>query len=178
MDLLSAKAALAMRYEARAAIAMGSVVLVGTIGFVGLRKAMAPPMRAFPLKESADSFLVRDPEFIRPDSATYAKFAADDEAWRREYADPRAFSESNGSIAPASVWHPSERHLLDDKVYMLSRAGRLDEAIAVLTDWVDRHPDDGVELLKLARMLNQAGHGDASVARYRQLLALNAARRR
>ena len=165
----------AMRYEARAAIAMGAVVLVAAVGFIGLRSAMAPPVRAFPLAESADTFAVRDPQFIRPDSATYARFAAADADWRRRYAAPGALRDPSGrttGTSNGSLWHPSARQALDTRVYSLSRTGRLDDAITALTRWVDSHPRDSDELLKLARLLNQAGRGDESVVRYRQLLAL------
>ena len=170
-----------MRYEARAAIAMGAIVVVAAVGFVGLRSAMAPPMRAFPLSESTDSFVVRDPQFIRPDSATYARFAAADADWRRRYAAPGALRDASSRAIGASKrlpWHPSARQALDAQVYSLSRTGRLDDAIATLTSWVDRHPRDSDELLKLARLLNEAGRNDESVVRYRQLLALVSPARR
>jgi len=170
-----------MRYEARAALAMGGVIAVALVGFVGLRGAMAPPARAFPLTASVDSFAVRDPEYIRPDSATYAKFAVADAAWRRKYASASTLRDGTGRIEASSdggLWHPSARQALDDAVYKSYKAGRFDDAIATLTKWVDRHPGDRDELLKLARLLNQAGHGDESIARYRQLLALETARRR
>lgn len=166
---------LAMRYEARAALAMGGVVIVAFVGFIGLRGAMAPPARAFPLAAAADSFAVRDPEYIRPDSATYAKFAVSDAAWRQKYATLSVLNEGHGRIEASSegrFWRPSPRQVLDDAVFRLQEAGRLDDAIAMLNSWLDRHPDDRDELLKLARLLNQAGHGDESIARYRQLLAL------
>lgn len=157
-----------MRYEVRAALAMGALVACGTIGFIGLRQAMAPPARAFPLAESTDSFAVRHPELIRPSAAAYAQFAAEDAAWRARYASaPGPATESAGQI-----WRPSPRQELDDRVYTLMQAGRLNEAIDLLTEWVDRHPTDRVELLKLARLLNQAGRSEEALPRYRQLLAL------
>lgn len=174
MVRLPSVAAIPMRYEARAAVAMGSIVVLAAIGFIGLRGAMAPPMRAFPLAESADSFVVRDPQLIQPDSSEYARFAAEDAAWRRRYADPAKLT-AVASSASGAIWRPSARQSLDDRVYALSKAGKLEEAIALLDAWVRSHPRDRDELLKLARLLNQAGHGDASVARYRQLLALETA---
>jgi tetratricopeptide (TPR) repeat protein len=170
-----------MRYEARAALAMGGVVVVAVVGFIGLRGAMAPPARAFPLTASADSFTVRDPQYIRPDSATYAQFAVADAEWRRRYAAPRALRDGAGRTESSSegrLWHPSPRQSLDDAVFKLYRAGRFTDAIAALTSWVNRHPNDRDELLKLARLLNEAGHGDESIARYRQLLALETSSRR
>ena len=159
-----------MRYEVRAALAMGALVACGTIGFIGLRQAMAPPMRAFPLAESADTFAVRDPELIRPSEAVLARFAAEDARWRAQYArPPRPVSESS----TGQLWRPSPRQVLDDRVYELMKAGRLNEAIDLLTEWVDRHPTDRVELLKLARLLNQAGRSEEALPRYRQLLALD-----
>ena len=168
-----------MRYEAKATIAMGAIIAVATVGFVGLRQAMAPPVRAFPLIESADSFAVHDPQFIQPDSATYAQFDAADAEWRRRYANPAALRDTAVYVTTTSgggLWRPSARQALDDQVYALQKTGKLDPAIAVLGGWVDRHPGDRAELLKLARLLNQAGHGDASVTRYRQLLSLETSR--
>ena len=170
-----------MRYETRAALAMGGVVVVAIVGFIGLRGAMIPPARALPVTASADSFLVRDPQYIRPDSATYARFAVSDAAWRLKYASPRAGGNEDGNIESSSegrIWRPSARQQLDDAVFKFYQAGQFDEAIAALTKWVDGHPGDRDELLKLARLLNQAGHGDESIARYRQLLALETSRRR
>jgi len=170
-----------MRYEARAALAMGGVIAVAVIGFIGLRTAMAPPARAFPLTTSVDSFAVRDPEYISPDSATYARFAVADAAWRRKYASDRPLERGAGRIEASSngrIWHPSPRQALDDSVYKLYKAHRFDDAITALTSWVDRHPRDRDELLKLARLLNEAGRGDQSIDRYRQLLALETSRTR
>ena len=149
---------------------MGALVAGGTIGFIGLRQAMAPPMRAFPVAESTDSFAVRHPELIRPNEKAYARFAAEDAAWRaRPASPPRAATESS----TGQIWRPSPRQELDDRVYALMQAGRLNEAIDLLTEWVDRHPTDRVELLKLARLLNQAGRSEEALPRYRQLLALD-----
>lgn len=159
-----------MRYEVRAALAMGALVVCGTIGFIGLRQAMAPPMRAFPLAESGDSFAVRDPELIRPSEAVHARFAAEDAAWREQYASAPRVATGSSTGRP---WRPSARQVLDDRVYELMRSGRLNEAIDLLTEWVDRHPADRVELLKLARLLNQAGRSEEALPRYRQLLALD-----
>ncbi|MFL5561891.1 MAG: hypothetical protein ACJ79K_10485 [Gemmatimonadaceae bacterium] len=170
-----------MRYEARAALAMAGVIAVAAVGFIGLRGAMAPPARAFPTTTSADSFAVRDPEYISPDSATYARFAASDAAWRRKYASDRTLPGQTGQIEASSegrIWRPSPRQVLDDSVFKLYKARRFDDAIAALNRWVDHHPGDRDELLKLARLLNQAGHGDESIARYRQLLALETSRSR
>jgi hypothetical protein len=170
-----------MRYEARAALAMGGVIVVAAIGFIGLRGAMAPPARAFPTTASADSFVVRDPEYINPDSATYARFAASDAAWRRKYASDATLSADAGRVEASSdgrLWHPSARQALDDSVFTLYKARRFDDAIATLNRWVDHHPGDRDELLKLARLLNEAGHGNESIVRYRQLLALETSRSR
>lgn len=152
---------------------MGTLVACGAIGFIGLRQAMAPPVRAYPVAESTDSFAVRHPELIRPDETVYAQFAAEDEAWRARYASPpRPATESSAG----QLWRPSARQLLDDRVYALMQGGRLNEAIDLLAEWVDRHPADRVELLKLARLLNQAGRSEEALSRYRQLLALDSGR--
>lgn len=155
-----------MRYEVRAALAMGALVLLAIAGFVGLQKAMAPPLRAFPLGRSADSFAVRNPELIRPTEAAYARFASEDAEWRAQYASP---PEEPAADRP---WTPSPRQALNDRVYRLSQAGRLDQAIELLTAWVERNPGDREQLLKLARLLNQAGRSEEAIPRYRQVLAL------
>ena len=180
MSSLAARAgASAVRYEGRVTVALAAIVLSAGVGFVGLQSAMAPPARIAARVDSSPSFAVRDPELIRPDSATYARFADDDANWRRMYASPPVVrAVSDGAVADAAPWRPSARQVLDDRVFTLARAGRVDRAIAVLAAWVDRHPTDRVELLKLARLHNQAGQGDASIARYRQLLALDRRRGR
>ena len=167
-----------MRYEIRAAIAMGAVVLVAVVGFIGLRGAMAPPLRALPAGESTDTFVVLHPELIRPSAAVYAGFASEDAEWRLHNAAPVTHTfAANGTVA-AAPWRPSPRQVLDDAVYAAMQRQRLDDAIALLSTWVARHPGDRVELLKLARLLSQAGRVDESAQRYRQLLTLEHSRAR
>jgi len=164
-----------MRYEARAALAMAGLVAVATVGFVGLRQAMAPPIRDLAPGASTPTFAVRHPELIRPSAAVVASVAAEDAAWRQRYA---ARPGTASASAAGSLWRPSPRQRLDDSVYALMQSDRLGEAIGLLEAWVDRHPTDREELLKLARLLNQAGRSEEALPRYRQVLALDSAGRR
>jgi Flp pilus assembly protein TadD len=164
-----------MRYEVRAALAMGALVAVGAVGFIGLQQAMAPPVREFAPGESTQSFAVRHPELIRPSAADFAAGAAEDAAWRARYA---ATPGTSTGTAAGGLWRPSPRQRLDDSVYALMRSDRLNEAIDLLVAWVEQHPTDREELLKLARLLNQAGRSEEALPRYRQILALDSAGRR
>jgi Flp pilus assembly protein TadD len=167
-----------VRYELRALVALLAVIACATIGFAGLRVAMTPPARAFPIADATDTFVVRNAAQIRPSAAAYAAFAASDAEWRRRAVaayrptdDPRTVRFTSGG-----EWHPSARQAVDDQVYRLMKTGHLDEAIRTLTAWVTRHPDDREELLKLARLLNEAGRPDEAIPRYRQVLALETGR--
>ena len=139
---------------------------------------MAPPLRALPSAESTDTFIVRHPELIRPSAAIYASFASEDAAWRERNARPvsRSFA-SNRRIATVP-WHPSPRQSLDNAVYAAMQRQHFDDAIGLLSTWVSHNPGDRVELLKLARLLDQTGRVDESAERYRQLLALEHSRAR
>jgi Flp pilus assembly protein TadD len=106
-------------------------------------------------------------------------FAEDDAAWRRTHVVPSSEIAARERVTTASggEWHPSAKQSLDDRVWTLVRQNRLGEAIDLLSSWVGQHPRDGEELLKLARLLNQAGRTEEAIPRYRQLLALEEGRR-
>ncbi len=109
---------------------------------------------------------------IARDSGDYARFEAEDAAWRRRNAHPYSLSEwrarGDGTRSP--------RELLQDRVYEHTRRGNQARAIAELERWVARHPSDEGALLSLARLLNEAGRDSDAIARYRQLLAIKQSR--
>jgi Flp pilus assembly protein TadD len=69
-----------------------------------------------------------------------------------------------------------KRRALEERVYVLTRAGRRGEAIGALERWTASYPRDREAVLWLARLLRQAGRTDESLARYRQVLTLSEGR--
>jgi DNA-binding SARP family transcriptional activator len=61
---------------------------------------------------------------------------------------------------------------MQDRVFKSTRGGDRGRAIRELERWIDSHPRDKDALLSLARLLNEAGRRDDSLARYRQIIAL------
>jgi hypothetical protein len=108
------------------------------------------------------------PALSIPTRADYARFAASDSAWRaanaRQYSVAELRARGDGTR--------SDRELLDDRVYTLTKRGDTRGAVRALESWVAKHPRDKTALLTLARMLRESGRNDAAVARYRQLLSL------
>ncbi|MFN2564517.1 MAG: BTAD domain-containing putative transcriptional regulator [Gemmatimonadaceae bacterium] len=96
--------------------------------------------------------------------ADYRRFAREDAEWRQRHARlPDLFV--------------LKRRALEERVYLLSRAGRRREAILELERWAALHPRDRDALLWLARLLRDAGRTNESLARYRQVLAMTEGRR-
>jgi tetratricopeptide (TPR) repeat protein len=114
---------------------------------------------------------IGDPALIQPSADAYERFAAEDASWRSKHA-PRV-SARHFAVATGASWRPSARDMVRDSAFALARRGQLHGAITVLESWVDANPRDAELLLELARLLNQAGRTDASLARYRELLALD-----
>lgn len=108
------------------------------------------------------------PPLVIATRADYARFAAADSAWRAQNARPYTVAE----LRARGDGTRSDREILDDRVYTLTKHGNTSGAISALEHWVSRHPRDKSALLTLARMLRDAGRTDAAVARYRQILAL------
>src|SRR5688500_16165782 len=113
---------------------------------------------------------IGDPALIRPSEDDYRRFEAADAEWQRRFAPP--VSARRFQIASGEAWRPSPRDAVRDSVYTLTQRAKLAEAIGVLEQWAAAHPRDAEMLLELARLLNQAGRTDESLARYRQVLAL------
>lgn len=128
--------------------------------------ATAPAPSSAPAREVPT--LASAAALIAPSEADYARYAAEDRAWRASNARP----------VSASEWRargdgvPSPRQRMEDRVFRASRAGNQAAAIRELERWVSANSRDKEALLALARMLNDAGRRDESLARYRQILAL------
>jgi tetratricopeptide (TPR) repeat protein len=103
---------------------------------------------------------------IMADPSAYARFEAEDAAWRRR--DARQYSLAELRVRGDGKRTPQE--LLQDRVYAYTRRGDRAGAINELERWVSNHPSDQRALLALARLLNESGRNDQAVARYRQLL--------
>ena len=108
------------------------------------------------------------PPLVIPKLADYQRFAASDSAWRAQYARQYTVAE----LRARGDGTRSDRQILDDRIYLLTRRGDTRGAMTALEHWVAKHPRDRSALLSLARMLRDAGRTDAAVARYRQLLSL------
>jgi hypothetical protein len=108
------------------------------------------------------------PPLVIPTRADYDGFAASDSAWRAQNARQYSVAE----LRARGDGTRSEREILDDRVFVLTKRGDTKGAVSVLERWVNRHPRDKGALLSLARLLREAGRTDAAVARYRQLLSL------
>ena len=108
------------------------------------------------------------PPLVIPTRADYERFAAPDSAWRlqnaRQYSVAELRARGDGTR--------SDREVLDDRVYLLTKRGDTKGAVSTLERWVTRHPRDRSALLSLARLLRESGRTDAAVARYRQILSL------
>ena len=105
---------------------------------------------------------------ILPDAADYERFAEDDRRWRAEHAREYTIAE----IRARGDGRRSPREAMQDRVFTLVQRGNRTQAIAELERWVDGHATDGDALLWLARLLNEDGQREASLRRYRQLMAL------
>jgi tetratricopeptide repeat protein len=108
------------------------------------------------------------PPLVIPTRADYERFAASDSAWRAQNARQYSLAE----LRARGDGTRSDRELLEDRVYLLTKRGDTNGAVSALERWVTRHPRDKSALLSLARLLREAGRTDAAVARYRQILAL------
>ena len=108
------------------------------------------------------------PPLVIPTRADYDLFAEPDSAWRAQNARQYSVAE----LRARGDGTRSDREVLDDRVYLLTKRGDTRGAVSTLERWVTRHPRDKSALLSLARLLREDGRTDAAVARYRQLLSL------
>jgi hypothetical protein len=105
---------------------------------------------------------------IAADPDEYARYEAEDAAWRRRNA--RQFTVSE--LRARGDGRRTAQDSLFDRVYEHTRRGDPERAIAELDRWMARNPGDEEALLSLARLLNETGRNDEAVTRYRELLAL------
>jgi tetratricopeptide (TPR) repeat protein len=103
---------------------------------------------------------------IAAESSDYARFEAEDAAWRRQHARQYRLSE----LRQRGDGRRTPQQALQDRVYAHTQRGDRSQAIAELEQWLVRHPGDENALLWLARLLNETGRSDAAIRRYRQLL--------
>ena len=146
------------------ALTIGAVLVFGRISSSTLAASRTTASRL-----TADTVPDREVNTpLVPTAADYARFAAEDRAWRAAHA--RMYSASE--LRARGNGHRTPREQMEDRVFKLNRAGNRAEAVAELERWVKGHPRDADALLSLARMLNEAGRTNESVIRYRQVLAL------
>jgi tetratricopeptide (TPR) repeat protein len=105
---------------------------------------------------------------IAPDHEEYARFEAEDAAWRVRNARQFTLSE----LRARGDGRRTAEDSLYDRVYEQTRRGDRTQAIAELERWIVRNPGDEQALLSLARLLNETGHNEDAIRRYRELLAL------
>jgi Flp pilus assembly protein TadD len=105
---------------------------------------------------------------LNPTAADYARFERADGEWRAQHARQYSLAE----LRVRGDGTRSAREAMQDRVYSLTRKGDRARAIAELERWTGSHPRDRDALLWLARLLSEAGRKEASIARYRQILAL------
>ena len=155
-------------YGLAVAIAAVALPVAALLAFLSLDPPRATSAASLPRADPSDqAFVVRRADEIRPSRDAYRRFSRADSLWRHgERIALRTATTSTGA-----VWQPSARQQARDRAYLLTRRGDVAAAIAVLEAWVSRHPEDRESVLDLARLLNQAGRYDASIARYRQLIA-------
>jgi hypothetical protein len=135
------------------------------ISALALRARTAPPLSwpgdTLPAKRTAVSA-----------APLYAQVAATDEEWRRQNARQYTLAE----LRVRGDGRRTPRQSMQDRVFSLSRRGDRAGAIAALGRWVTSHRTHSDALLRLARLLNEAGRTNESVRRYRQALALEGVR--
>ena len=154
------------RYEAAfaltaALLAAGAAFAFSRIG-AGARRDARPVWRTTPatIGRAAGERSLVGARAIAATEADYRRFAAEDAAWRLRNARlPDLFA--------------LKRRGLEDRVYVLTRAGRRGDAIRELERWTAQYPRDADAVLWLARLLRQAGRTSESLARYRQALSVS-----
>lgn len=126
---------------------------------------------AFPVADTVEPPVVNTP--LRPTNADYARFERADREWRERNARQYSLAE----LRARGDGKRSAREQMQDRVFHLTRGGHRERAIAELERWVAAQPRDAEALLSLARLLNETGRTDSSIARYRQVIALRYAGR-
>jgi Flp pilus assembly protein TadD len=161
----------------RYAIAFLLAAVALTTGAISTYRRLSASIRigaaatATPAADTLERPVVRQP--IHASAAEYSRFELEDRAWRERHAHRYSLAE----LRARGDGRRSPREQMQDRVFELTRSGRRTDAVAVLERWVGAHPRDAEAILSLARLLNEVGRSDASVARYRQLLGLQGAAR-
>ena len=154
------------RYET--AFALTAVVLASGALFAFTRLDLVTRSRAAPQPwrsasaapvPGADGVLM-GARAIAPTDADYRRFAAEDTEWRRLYAQ-------------LPDLRRMKRQAMQERIHLLTRAGRSGAAIGELRQWTGAYPDDREALLWLARLLREAGRTNEALATYRLLLTLS-----
>ena len=148
-----------------------TVVVLGAGAVYAMRTLYAAIAYEHPLirVEGDDQFTVTNPGAVRPPASAYQAFARDDALWRARNAPVVPWwSLQEGPY----IWHKPPRQAATDSAYVLTQRGRLDDAAALLDEWLAAHPDDAELLLEVARLRNSLSQSDAAVRRYRELLAV------
>jgi hypothetical protein len=137
--------------------------------FTRISDGAAVDRAASPVPARETPTLANAAALIAPSPADYERFAAEDRAWREQFAKPVSTSEYRAR----GDGRPTPRQQMENRVFTASRRGDRATAIRELERWVGAHPRDKDALLSLARLLNEAGRRDDSLARYRQILKLS-----
>jgi hypothetical protein len=159
------------RYEIAFAViavglAVGALVAFNELGPSARHRKTPPPWMSSRgvITRGPDEYILAGARAIAATEADYRRFATEDAAWRQRHARmPDLFL--------------MKRRALEDRVYVLTTAGRRGDAIKELEEWTARYPGDREAVLWLARLLREAGRTNESLARYRQLLMLSEHRR-
>lgn len=159
-----------IRFRYALSFALAVLLLTASALFVFTRisdgASVQKPGSAMPARETPT--LADASTLIAPAAADYAHFASEDKAWREKYARPVSTSEYRAR----GDGRPTPRQGMEDRVFRATRRGDRGGAIRELERWTGAHPRDKDALLSLARLLNEAGRRDDSLARYREILAL------
>ncbi|HEY9225723.1 MAG TPA: tetratricopeptide repeat protein [Gemmatimonadaceae bacterium] len=144
----------------------GALVTFDHISVLGIATVRADTVTPQPVADTLPTTEVATPAV--PTDLDYARFAADDAAWRAQYARQYTLAE----LRARGDGKRSARDSVQDRVFEYVRANQRPRAIAELERWVSAHPGDADLLLSLARLLTEDGRSDDAVKRYRQILAL------
>ena len=154
------------RYAFSLALAIVALTAVAVLAFGRISSATLSSTAAGSIDTIA---MAEHSSVVEVDSAAVRlRLAAEDKAWRERNARPLTVAE----LRERGDGRRTARQALDDRVFLYVRQGKRPAAIAELETWVKAHPRDEDALLALARLLKEDGRTDASIARYRQLLAL------
>lgn len=149
-------------------VAFGLSLVLVTTGVAWAVALLTPDDRAhktehdLPPLETGETFAIRNIAQIRPDAAAYEAFRDADRAWRA--VELARYERATRLEAPAAPWRPSAEQVLDDAVFLRTRAGRLAEAVALLEEWLRTHPADVERHTAAAVLLAQLGRRDEAIA--------------